>query len=124
MSDDNKPIDVYYNSACPVCRAGIASQMDKMDGCPVNWKDVHSNNAVVADIDAELEFVRERLHVVDANGNIKIGFDAFLEIWRHSPKERWLATFLGLPVLRQICGVFYTGFAIVLYKWNKAKRHW
>jgi predicted DCC family thiol-disulfide oxidoreductase YuxK len=124
MSDNNKPINVYYNSACPVCRAGIESQKGKMEDCQVNWKDVHADNALVGEVNAELEFVRERLHVVDTNGNIKVGFDAFWEIWRHSPKEHWLAKLLGLPVVRQIGSFIYNGFALVLYRWNRAKRHW
>lgn len=29
MADDQDRIKVYYNSACPVCRAGIEGQKDK-----------------------------------------------------------------------------------------------
>jgi len=46
----------------------------------------HTDHEDLKALDAELEFVRERLHVVDEHGKLNIGFDAFLTIWRHSPK--------------------------------------
>jgi len=121
---DKQKIAVYYNSACPVCKAGIESQMGKMQECSVEWKDVHSDSTLVNNLDSKLEFVRERLHVVNADGNIHVGFDAFLEIWRNSPKEHWKANFFGLPIIRQIATVSYNLFAAALYKWNRAKKHW
>jgi predicted DCC family thiol-disulfide oxidoreductase YuxK len=121
---DKQKITVYYNSACPVCKAGIESQKDKMEGCAIDWKDVHADSSLVNEIDSELEFVRERLHVVNAEGNILVGFDAFLEIWRNSPKEKWKADVFGLPIIRQISVISYNLFAAALYKWNRAKKHW
>jgi len=121
---DKQKIEVYYNSACPVCNAGIESQKGKMKDCSIDWKDVHSDYSLVNNIDSELEFVRERLHLVNAEGKLLVGFDAFLEIWRHSPKEQGKAKFFGLPIIRQISTIFYNTFAAVLYKWNKAKKHW
>ena len=121
---EQKKIEVYYNSACPVCDAGIAAQKDKMQACSVNWQDVHCNPSFVDDINSELEFVRKRLHLVTTDGKLLVGFDAFLELWRHSPKEHWKAVFFGLPVIRQISAVSYNIFAAALYKWNKAKKHW
>ena len=49
-----------------------------MQACSVEWKDVHSNVQLVNELNSKLEFVRERLHVVDEQGQIHIGFDAFL----------------------------------------------
>jgi predicted DCC family thiol-disulfide oxidoreductase YuxK len=121
---DKQKIAVYYNSACPVCKAGIESQKGKMEGCAIDWKDVHSDSTLVNDINSELEFVRERLHIVNTEGNILVGFDAFLEIWRNSPREHWKADFFGLPILRQTATHSYNLFAAALYKWNRAKKHW
>lgn len=122
---NEKPeIKVFYNSACPVCKAGIEGQMDKESSCPIQWNDVHQDNQLVTEVNADLEFVRERLHVVDEKGNLQIGFNAFLAIWRNSPKETWKAKLLGLPVIKQICQVLYNLFAAALYKWNRSKKHW
>ena len=34
---------VYFNSACPVCRAGIEQQREKIgDAAEIDWVDVHA----------------------------------------------------------------------------------
>lgn len=122
--NDKPRMKVYYNSACPICKAGIEGQMDKNSVCEIQWNDVHKNNAAVSEVSSDLEFVRERLHVVDENGNLQVGFDAFLAIWRNSPTETWKSKLFGFPVIKQLCRVAYNLFAAALYKWNKAKKHW
>lgn len=115
---------VYYNSACPVCKAGINSQQQKDSACAIEWNDIHNDPERLAEYDAELEFVRKRLHVVDKNGEMQIGFDAFLALWRQSPSEQWKAKFFSLPVIKQVCRLAYNWFAYLLYRWNKANNHW
>ena len=69
-------MQVYYNSGCPVCKAGIESQMNKSCVGDTQWQDVHADNELVKDVDSQLELVRERLHVKDDDGTVYIGFDA------------------------------------------------
>lgn len=115
---------VYYNSACPVCKAGIEGQMGKDSSCKIQWNDIHKDNSLVSDVNAELEFVRERLHVVDEKGSLQIGFDAFLVIWRNSPSEIWKYKFFNLPLVKHACRLLYNLFAAALYRWNRSKKHW
>ncbi|HEX7028191.1 MAG TPA: DUF393 domain-containing protein [Gammaproteobacteria bacterium] len=122
--NDKSRMKVYYNSACPVCKAGIEGQMGKESVCEIQWNDVHKVNGLVAEVGADLEFVRERLHVVDEHGNLQVGFDAFLAIWRNSPMETWKARLFGLPVIKNLGRVGYNVFAAALYKWNKARKRW
>ena len=121
---DRPRMQVYYNSACPVCKAGIEGQMGKGSVCEIAYRDVHQRNELVSEIGAQLEFVRERLHVVDEHGNVQVGFDAFLAIWRNSPGERWKWRVFSVPGLKQIGRVAYNIFAAALYRWNRAKKHW
>lgn len=121
---DKETIKVYYNSACPVCKAGIEHQKDKESSCEIQWNDVHQHNNLVFELNSELEFVRERLHVVDEIGKLQVGFAAFLTIWKNSPTEKWKYHLLSLPVIKQFGTLFYNLFATVLYKWNKTKKHW
>ena len=117
-------VKVYYNSACPVCKAGIEGQMKKGASCEVQWADVHRDNDLVLEVHAELESVRERLHVVDEKGQLQVGFDAFLTIWRNSPTERWKARVFGLPLIKHLCRIAYNLFAAALYRWNRSKERW
>jgi predicted DCC family thiol-disulfide oxidoreductase YuxK len=68
--------------------------------------------------------VRERLYVKDADGELNIGADAFTRLWSQTPSQRWLASLLRLPVLKQITNLAYNVFARLLYQWNRAKKHW
>jgi predicted DCC family thiol-disulfide oxidoreductase YuxK len=118
---------VYYNSACPVCNAGIKDQRQRMEACgikDIEWVDVHEHPEAVSEVGASLEQVRERLYVKDPNGQLNVGADAFTRLWSQTPGQRWLAKLFQLPVLRQFTRASYNIFARLLYRWNRAKRHW
>lgn len=118
---------VYYNSACPVCNAGIKDQRRRMEACGIKgieWIDVHAHPDAVSELDAPLEKVRERLHLKTSTGQIDVGTDAFLDLWSQTPGQRWLANLLRLPILKQLTRLAYNIFARLLYRWNRAKRHW
>lgn len=117
---------VYYNSACPVCAAGIAGQKARLEGCPVEveWIDVHADNSRVEEIGADLAFVRERLHVVDETGAKRVGSEAFEALWSLTPGQGRLARVSRLPVLRPLFRWAYNGFAAMLYRWNRLNRRW
>jgi predicted DCC family thiol-disulfide oxidoreductase YuxK len=119
-----KQTTVYYNSACPVCDAGIASQKGKMQACNIRWVDVHNNPAAALEVGADLESVRERLHVKDANGHIAVGAPALALLWEQTPGQRFWGRLAKLPVLRSLLSVAYKLFAKGLYRWNRWKKHW
>lgn len=113
---------VYYNSACPVCDAGIRSQRGRMQGCEVNWVDVHQHPQAAQALGLELEQVRERLHVRSADGQMHIGADALAALWSQSPGQRWLGALTRR--LRWLSRPLYNAFARGLYRWNRRRGHW
>ncbi len=132
-------IAVYYNSACPVCRRGIEWQQGQMSTCEIEWIDVHASPDAVAQIgagfgrdnfessgleSADLESVRERLHVRDAQGRVLIGADAVAFVMERTPGQRWLGRFASLPMIRPAMRWAYDVFARVLYRWNRSKGRW
>ncbi|MCY1530256.1 hypothetical protein D9M68_654360 [compost metagenome] len=120
-------VKVFYNSACPVCKAGIEGQRQRMQGddsCPIEWIDVHHDPQAVEELGSELEQVRERLHVKDESGRIAIGVDAFAELFQRTRGQRWLSTFLRLPGLHPLARWSYNLFARLLYRWNRWLKHW
>ncbi|WP_137818043.1 DUF393 domain-containing protein [Pseudomonas sp. 2FG] len=126
MRDPAKP-KVYYNSACPVCRAGINAQRKRMESCgitDIEWVDVHHNPEAVKEVGASLEEVRERLYLKDEAGHINIGTEAFAELWAKTPKQRWLGHMVRLPVIRPSVAFAYKVFARLLYRWNRRLGHW
>jgi predicted DCC family thiol-disulfide oxidoreductase YuxK len=117
-------IRVFYNSACPVCKAGIDKQRGDMAACPVEWNDVHSDSRELSALGYELEDVRERLHVMDADGHMHIGAAAFSALFRHAPGRRWIATLMDAPGLRHVLAFAYDRFAAALYRWNRRHGRW
>jgi predicted DCC family thiol-disulfide oxidoreductase YuxK len=117
---------VYYNSACPVCKAGIEYQQRKLGAAAgdVEWIDVHMRNEAACDVNPDLEFVRERLHVVDEAGGLHVGAEAFAELWRKTPGQNAWARIVRTPVIRPLSRWLYNGFAALLYRWNRINRRW
>jgi predicted DCC family thiol-disulfide oxidoreductase YuxK len=117
---------VYYNSACPVCDAGIALQKKKLgeEAKDIEWIDVHNSNEAVEEIGADLEFVRERLHVVDEDGIVHVGSEAFAELWHKTPGQRFMGRIVRTPGVRQISWATYNVFARLLDWWNRQKKRW
>jgi predicted DCC family thiol-disulfide oxidoreductase YuxK len=118
------PIQVFYNSACPVCDAGIREQRTRMAVCRVNWVDVHEQPQAVQALAAPLETVRERLHVIDADGRLQVGADALATLWLATPGQRWLGRLTRFAPVRALARVAYNAFARMLYRWNRWRNHW
>lgn len=132
-SAEEKPVVVYFNSACPVCNAGINYQKKRLKTNPINtqeiqWNDIHKNKQCLPhtgeSADITLNLMRERLHVKDSYGNTHVGINAFAVIWGASTDEKWKSRVVNLPVIHGIATIFYNIFAFVLYRWNIYRRHW
>ena len=119
---DTTATTVYYNSACPVCDAGICHQKKQMQGCAVAFVDVHARPDVARELGIELEFLRERLHVMDGAGKLHVGERAFTTLWSQTPGQRWLAR-LARP-FAWLTGPLYRLAARMLYRWNRRRGHW
>jgi predicted DCC family thiol-disulfide oxidoreductase YuxK len=123
MPSDSR-IQVFYNSACPVCDAGIRGQRSRMMACRVDWVDVHLAPQAVQAVAAPLEAVRERLHLIDAQGRVLVGADALSALWLATPGQRWLGRLARFAPLRPLARVAYNVFARMLYRWNRQSGHW
>lgn len=121
---DAAPVTVYYNSACPVCRSGVAAQQGLPAACAIEWIDVHAAPDAVWALGLDLEAVRERLVVREADGALRIGADAFSALWARTPGLGWLARLLMRPRLRAWAQRTYDAFARRLYRWNRRKGRW
>jgi predicted DCC family thiol-disulfide oxidoreductase YuxK len=123
MSAESK-VEVFYNSACPVCRAGVNAQRGMENTCEIEWIDVRADQHAVRDLGVDLELVRERLYVRDAEGRTQVGADAFLALWRQTPRLRWLAKFIAFAPVASFARWVYDAFARRLYAWNRRKGRW
>jgi len=122
MADQtSKPSITYYNGACPVCRAEIEHYKHRADEAEIliDWCDVSKTRDALREQGIDEDEILRRLYVETADGQLKGGIDAFLEIWREIPRLNWLATFIGAPLIYQMsCFVYDKILAPFLFHWN------
>jgi predicted DCC family thiol-disulfide oxidoreductase YuxK len=119
---------VYFNSACPVCRAGIAVQRERMNaagtGCEIEWRDITKEPDALIQRGITVDDVRRKLYVEDEQGDLRVGAEAFAALWRETPGWRWLGRLLSVPGMSVLARWAYNRFADRLYAWNRRKGRW
>ena len=119
---------VYFNSACPVCNAGITSQRGRMQGdpssCAIEWIDINDKPDALVDRGVTIDDVRLKLYVEDERHNLHVGADAFKALWRETRGQRFLARVASLPVISILARWTYDAFAALLYAWNRRHGRW
>lgn len=120
-------LKVYYNSACPVCKAGIESQRGTMETrdirSGVDWIDIACNAQIVDELGLNITRVRHSLHVA-RGGAMLVGADAFVALARETPGQKRLASLFGNPLMLPLSRFFYNRFADLLYWWNMRRGRW
>jgi predicted DCC family thiol-disulfide oxidoreductase YuxK len=121
-------LTVWYNTICPVCRAGIDRQRNRLvaavEAGTIAFRDINLEPEALAAHGASIDEVRRRLHAVDGEGRLIVGADVALAVWRVTPGEAWLARILGNRGTRPITRAVYDRFADLLYAWNRHKGRW
>jgi predicted DCC family thiol-disulfide oxidoreductase YuxK len=121
-------LTIFYNTKCPVCKAGIDSQRNKLLAAVkagvIEFRDINLEPEALASYGVSVNDVRRRLHAIDASGRLIVGADVAVAVWRETPGEAWLASILGAPGIISLTRLFYNRFADLLYSWNKRQGHW
>ena len=119
---------VWYNTRCPVCDAGINSQRNKLIAAvrsgDIEFRDINLEPDALSSYGASLDDIRRRLHATGQAGRLIVGADVLIAIWRATPGEGWLASFLGNPVMLPLTRFGYDRFADLLFAWNRWKGRW
>ena len=102
-------VTVYYNGACPLCRAEISHyrSMARARRSALVWVDVSRDPGALARRGGWTVDPYRRLHVVDRNENLLEGLEAFRSLWRELPPLNRLAGLAGAPVIRPIATWLY-----------------
>ncbi len=90
------PVVVFYDGACPLCRAEI-DVYRAADVCGrAAFVDVsHAAPSLPSGLDQDAALAR--FHVLDADGRLRSGAAGFVALWRQLPGWRWLARLAALP---------------------------
>ena len=124
----SEPLVVWYNTYCPVCRTGIDRQRSRLlravKAGKVEFRNINLEPEALESYGIKIEEVRRLLHGMDTKGQVYVGIDCAIEIWRRTPGETWIARLLELSTVHKVAQWSYDRFAGRLYAWNCRKGHW
>ena len=107
---------VFYDGSCPLCRREIDHYRRVDRAGRLHWLDIAGEPDRLALSGLSLSDAMAELHVLDAAGQWQRGVDAFLVIWHHLPRYRWLATLVSVTGLHRPLRVAYRRFAAWRYQ--------
>ncbi len=84
-------LTVFYDGACGICRREINHYRNQDRGRRIDWVEVNRYPDRLAAHAIEYSAAIRRLHVIDADGVIQTGVQAFLSLWSELPGYRQLA---------------------------------
>lgn len=121
-------LTVYYNTRCPVCDAGIDWQRNRLLAAvragTIAFRDINEEPEALARFGAGVDDVRRRLHATDEAGQLIVGTDVAIALWRLTPGQGWLAALFGNRVMLPLARFVYDRFADLLFAWNKRNGRW
>ena len=118
------PVLVFYDGACAVCAAEIEHYLRRDHADRLSAVDISSPAFDPVPYRIPLASFIYELHVIDVQGEVYRGVDAFRAIWQAFPVSSLycaLGRFISLPLIYPVARIVYKGFArIRLYL---PKRH-
>ncbi|TIV85698.1 MAG: DUF393 domain-containing protein, partial [Mesorhizobium sp.] len=90
----------------------------------VAFRDINFEPEALSAFGASLEDIRRRLHATDSEGQLLVGADVVIAVWRLTPGEGWLASLFGNVATLPLTRIAYDRFADLLYAWNRLKGRW
>jgi predicted DCC family thiol-disulfide oxidoreductase YuxK len=100
---------VFYDGACAICRTRIAIyKMEARRGeIAIAWRDVSAEPEALAEHGVGPEDARRRLHVLDPDGTLLAGADAFALLWSALPGYRRLGRLVASPGFNALAHAVY-----------------
>lgn len=123
-TDDRPALTTFYDGSCPVCRPEIdhLKRLGRRAGRRLAWRDVSRDPDALALFGIDGAAAKRRLHVLDAEGTLHGGVDAFAALWSELPSHRWLARLVQLPVIHFVAGALYDrGAAIAVERLKRGR---
>lgn len=95
-----------YNGDCPICNTEMCHYAEYAEGAALNVGFEDLNKVDLAGWGVSEDEATRLLHVIH-DGQLYVGWDAFLTLWSQMPRYRAAAWIGGLPVIKQIASWGY-----------------
>lgn len=118
------PLRVLYDGSCSVCAAEIEHYLRRDHGVRLVAVDISSPGFDPAPYRITLDECMYELHVIDRDGEIYRGVEAFRAIWQAFPASTVygiLGAVIALPAVNAVARLLYKGFARIRH--YLPKRH-
>jgi len=109
-------ITVFYDGKCGLCSKEINHYRKIAPVGVFDWQDITESADDLKQEGISLAQGLKLLHAKDSNGQMHVGVDAFILIWKQLKRWRVLAVIVGLPIIRQIAKAAYRAFASWRFK--------
>jgi predicted DCC family thiol-disulfide oxidoreductase YuxK len=106
----NNQVTVYFDGSCPLCRREIGFYKNSAGAERIIWQDV--SRAVDGQVAGDLscQQAMARFHVRGADGALKSGAAAFIELWLSLKNWRWFGRLFAHPPGVWLLEKCYVGF--------------
>jgi predicted DCC family thiol-disulfide oxidoreductase YuxK len=116
-----QPIVVFHDGVCQLCSREISLLEKLADPAGMQFVDIANPAFDAAAHGVDPLAVHRHMHVRDAEGNLQVGLDALITMWRPVPYFRHLAFFSRLPGFYTLGKLGYAVFAWVRPKLPRRK---
>ena len=108
-SEEGGVLTVYYDGACPLCRAELGHYTRRDRDGRLDLVDVSKEGAALPE-GLTSQKAKARFHVRAPDGRLASGAAAFAEIWARVPGWGWAARAARLPGVMPVLELAYRGF--------------
>jgi len=103
---NSSKLTVYFDGACPLCRAEMSYYKSKDVAGAIIFSDVADISQAIPQ-DLNRQQAMSRLHVRTQTGDVVSGAAAFVKIWQSLPGWSWAARIATLPGMTPILELAY-----------------
>jgi predicted DCC family thiol-disulfide oxidoreductase YuxK len=114
------PVTIFYDGACPICRAQMRYWSAKDKNQRLLWIDIRERDFAPARYGLDPRLVQEYMYAKEAAGATVRGVDAFIWIMR-ACGYRLLSFLMDLPILKSFARLGYRLFAKYRYAISNRK---
>ena len=104
-------ITVFYDGKCGLCSKEINHYRKIAPNGIFDWQDITKSTDDLKKEGISLPQGLKLLHAKDDNGQLHVGVDAFILIWKQLKLWRILAAVVAFPIIRQTTNIAYRAFA-------------
>lgn len=112
-------VTMFYDGACPLCRREVAHYKRVDDAMRIHWVDISRQPEILPRYGLDYPSALARLHVLDEDGRMHSGVQAFITVWSALPYYRWLAKSVRFMRIAPLLEWMYVRFA----RWRLARQN-